>query len=107
MDDYNMTMVQGDTFSFGIEVAGFTDPVTGAEFVGKLELDGEQAWEKTLGDGVEYAGAEDDSSFYDITLDPEDTEDLTPGQYYYQLRLIFGEDVFTVMKGILKIEGRI
>lgn len=102
MDDYNMAMVAGDTLCFGIEVDGLEDEVTGASFAAKLDLDSDLVFEKTLGDGIEAT-----TDGYMITLPPEDTESLEAGQYYYQLKLEVEDDVFTILKGILKIERSI
>lgn len=108
MDDYNMSMVAGDTLAFGVEIEGQTgNTVTGATFCacGDLE-DGELAFEKTLGDGITYAGQEGNCAIYNVQTDPDDTAGLA-GIYYYQLKLEYAPDVFTVLKGILKIEGSI
>lgn len=106
MEDYNMSMVAGDTLAFAVEIEGQdSNTVTAATFcaVGDLEED-ELAFCKTLGDGITYAGQMDDCAVYNVQTDPEDTADLAPGQYYYQLKLEYAPDVFTVAKGILKIE---
>lgn len=105
MDDYNMSMVAGDTLAFAVEIEGQTgNTVTGATFcaVGDLK-EGELAFEKTLGNGITYAGQMDDCAVYNVSTDPEDTEGLE-GIYYYQLKLEYAPDVFTILKGILKIE---
>lgn len=102
--DENMTMVAGDSLIFGIEIENIEDEVTSASFAAKGDLDEEElTFEKTLGDGIEYAGQSEGAAVYNISLDPEDTEDLE-GQYYYQLKLGIGQEVYTVLKGILKIE---
>ncbi len=104
MDDYNMTMVQGDTLAFAVEIEGYEGEVTAAEFAAKMDLEDELAIRKTLGEGIEYAGETEEGVAYNVTVNPEDTEDLPIGQYYYQLKMNFEGDIFTVLKGILKIE---
>lgn len=109
MDDYNMSMVAGDTLAFAVEIEGQdADTVTAATFCAAGDLEaGVLAFEKTLGDGITYAGQMDDCAIYNVSTDPEDTENLEPGIYYYQLKLEYAPDVFTVAKGILKIERSI
>ena len=107
MDDYNMTMVQGDTLCLSVEVEGLDGDITGAEFLAKMDLDGDVAICKDYGNGIEYAGREDDTWYYNVQLDPEDTENLPTGQYYYQLKIALDSNIFTVLKGILKIERNI
>ena len=105
MDDYNMSMVAGDTLVFGVEIEGQEgDTVTAASFCAMNDLEtGELVFEKSLNNGITYAGQRDDCAVYNVQTDPEDTADLE-GQYYYQLKLIYDPDVYTVLKGILKIE---
>ncbi len=108
MDDYNMSMVAGDTLAFAVEIEGQEgDTVTGATFCALADLEeGDLAFEKTLNDGIEYAGQMDDCAVYNISTAPEDTENLE-GIFYYQLKFEYEPDVFTILKGILKIERSI
>ena len=103
--DTNITMVQGDTLSFSVEILGITDDLDSASFTAKEFYDQENySISKSLGDGIERVGSGEDSVFYRVRIAPEDTEDLDKEKYFYSLKILLDDDVFTILKGMLFIE---
>ena len=55
---------------------------------------------KSLEDGITKI----DTGKYRVDFTPEDTEDLEPNQYVYDLRFTLEDTVFTPLSGYLNIE---
>lgn len=99
-----ITMVKGDTLSFGIVIVGQDgEPmdIDSAIFIAKKDYDtGLAIFEKTLGNGIE----KEEDGLYTVRIDPEDTINEASGRYYYGFRLGVGDDIYTFMHGILELE---
>lgn len=96
----NLDMVRGDTLTFAFEVGGI-DHLDTAFFSCKVNAtDDEYTFQKSLGDGISAAS----SGKYRVRVAPEDTEDIDVGAYYYDLEIGVNSDVFTLMKGRLRVE---
>lgn len=101
MEDEYITMVRGDTLSFGMEISGLDGDLDTAFLTCKKSFSDEHAvFQKSLGNGITKI----DDGEYAIRVAPADTKDLEPGKYYYDLEIGVNSDVFTVKKGILEIE---
>lgn len=105
--DKNLKMVRGDTFSFGIEYA-FDDKskqdLDTCYFSCKKNADDENyVFQKLIGTGISKVG----DNQYRVRVAPADTEGLDIGNYFYDLQIGLNNDIFTVLKGILKIEREI
>ena len=103
-------MVKGDTMAFNFQIqglAGYT--LTGITFTCKENPNDETAYfTRTLDAGngisqVAYDSSADTTTFC-CRVAPENTEELDPARYYYDLELAVGGDVFTLMKGRLTLE---
>ena len=107
MQDKNITMVKGDTLCFGLELTDETGApfdITNALFVARKDYNNPTAlFEKVLGDGIEQV----DDGLYSVKVSPEDTADDAVGRYVYQLKVMYGSDVYTVMRGILELESEV
>lgn len=99
MNYTNFSMVRGDTFAFGFEVEGGAELEAAFFSVKKNKSDSEYAVQKSLGAGI-YAA---EPGKYGVRVAPEDTRDLEPGFYYYDLQIQIGLDVFTVLIGEIEI----
>lgn len=99
MSNGNLSMVRGDTLSFGLQIDGL-DSIEDAFFTCKKNLDEAPAFVKSLNHGIEAAG----SGEYVVRVTPVDTQELDPGQYFYDLEIRANGDVFTLMRGMLSIE---
>lgn len=100
----NLRMVRGDTFSFTIEIDGLTSDLTSAYFSCKNNKDNSTyTFQKSLGDGIQKVFETDNSKSYQVTIEPEDTNEIDAGNYYYDLQLEIDGDVFTPLIGVLNI----
>lgn len=96
---YNIQMVKGDTESFGFEVEG-VDSLDAAYFSCKQNSqDTEYLFQKGLGYGI----AQDENNRFAVRIAPADTQNLEPGQYWYDFEIQKNGDVFTIFRGVLDI----
>lgn len=107
MADKYITMVKGDTLSFGIELADETGApvdITDAVFVARKTYNATASvFEKTLGNGITKV----DDGIYSVRVAPEDTADNDAGRYYYQFKVMKNSDVYTIMRGIIELEPEV
>lgn len=103
----NVVMVRGDTMSFGLKVE-FDEGVQNLDtafFTCKSNYDGyDVIFKKSIGDGIDIVGTDEKSVTYRVRIAPNDTKNLDPGNYYYDFQIGINYDVFTLRRGILKIE---
>ena len=107
----DISMVRGDTLSFGFQVTG----LGGAEpdsiyFSCKEHLENETyVFSKSLEAGIEERSydQETDTLTYGVRVAPEDTEDVDFGKYFYDLQIGINGDILTLMKGRLSIEWEV
>lgn len=98
--DTNLSMVRGDTLSFGIELEGLDQDLDSAYFTCKVSNDDTTPlFQKSLGYGITKVSQGE----YRVRVAPEDTEDLDAGKYYYDLEISVNGDVFTIMNGFLEM----
>lgn len=104
----NLKMVRGDTFAFGIEIKGLNQELDSAYFTCKENYDDETPiFQKSLSDGIEKdeETSTEDIYYYKIRVAPADTKDVEAKNYYYDLEIGANDDIYTILKGILKIEN--
>lgn len=105
--DFNMSMVRGDTLTFGVELkdengALFTQDLDTAYFTCKSSYDAEETiFQKDLTFGISKVAP----GQYVVRVAPTDTEGIEAGKYYYDFEIGVNSDKFTVLKGILDIEN--
>lgn len=100
MDESNITMVKGDTLSFGFKIDGLGQSLSSAYFSCKsVPSGGYYTFRKTLGDGITNNG----DGTYTVRVAPEDTENVQAGDYYYDLQIGVNGDKFTILLGLLTI----
>ena len=93
-----MDIKAGEALSF--EIIGKPEEVKTALFILTRDLEENPICKKTLNRGIDYAGREDDSFFYEITLTKEDI--AIPGRYFYELKLF--TDSVSAYKGMLVVK---
>lgn len=107
----SISMVKGDTLSFGFQVSGLDGQEPDAIFFTCKEHieDDEPVFQLSLGDGIEKRSydAETDTLTYGVRVAPELTQDVELGKYFYDLEFDINEDVLTLMKGKLSIEWEV
>lgn len=105
MEDEYITMVRGDTLSFGMEVTdsdGNAVELDSAYMTCKKTLSDESnVFQKSLGNGITMV----DDGQYAVRVAPEDTADAEVGKYFYDLQIGYNGDIFTVKKGVLELEA--
>lgn len=95
----NISMIRGNTVAFGMEFLDLDQDLDSAYFTVKPSYDGEIVFQKELGDGIEKV----ETGKYRLRIAPEDTEEVTPGMYFYDLVIGVNSDVYTIITGILDI----
>lgn len=101
MKSINITMVRGDTLSFGVELEGLNQDLESAYFSCKQDPNDETyTFQKSLGSGITKA----ETNKYRIRVAPEDTKNIDIGNYYYDFEIVANSDVFTILKGLLTVE---
>ena len=98
-DDRYVTMTRGDTMSFNMEIEGLDDLDT-AYLTCRRNHTEAPVFQKSLGNGITKQG----DGLYCVRIAPEDTKDLEPAKYYYDLELGANGDRFTILKGVLELE---
>ena len=103
MTDQNITMVSGDTLSFNVILKDQNgDPITvdtahfrasREESIGNLEID------FSLSNGK----ITQDDGMLIVRMPPSDTSNLV-GFFYYDMGVGFGNDYYTILRGMLQIE---
>lgn len=100
MAHQNLTIVRGDTFSFGIEIEGLNQDLDSAYFTCKANYtDDINVFQKSLGNGITRS----DTGRYVVRIAPEDTAELEPGKYFYDFVIGANGDIFTVLIGMLDL----
>ena len=106
MEYQNITMFRGDTLSFDIEVIDQNEnPITvDSAFMTCKERpsQSEKVFQKSLGVGID----QQDGNII-VRVAPEDTAEVTPGEYFYDFQIGVGDDVFTILRGVLSIEQNV
>jgi hypothetical protein len=102
MENQNIIMTRGDTLSFGVEVTDIDgNPMTfdtAYMTCKKSCTDLIPVFQKSLEDGISQVG--DD---YVVRVAPEDTEHVEAGRYYYDLQVGVGQDIFTILRGVIDL----
>ncbi len=97
--NFNISMVRGDTLAFAFEVDGM-DQLDTAFFSCKVNPDDVlYIFQKSLNDGISNAS----TGKYRVRVAPEDTENVELGAYYYDLQIGANNDIYTILRGTLKL----
>ena len=102
--DYNISMIRGDTLSFGLELEELEQELGSAYFSCKKNYaDKDYVFQKSLLNGIERR----EGNVYAIRVAPEDTENIDVGNYYYDLQVGVNSDVFTILHGVLMVGNEV
>ena len=106
MEYSNITMIKGDTVAFNVEVFDENEePVTidSAFFTCKKKpASSEKVFQKSLGYGITQS-----EGLISVRIAPEDTNEVEAGQYFYDFQIGSGDDIYTVLIGMLTIEQNV
>ena len=101
-ENQNITMVKGDTLAFNVEVfdeAGQPITVDSAYMTCKeIPTEDSFVFQKSLNDGITQ-----DDGIMVVRVSPNDTKEAEAGEYFYDLQIGVGQDVFTIMIGTLSL----
>ena len=109
MENKNITMIKGDTLSFGVIICDendkpFDQDLSSVTLTCKSNKSNDDiVFQKKLGDGVSKRGQGE----YVVRVAPHDTENAEAGKYFYDLEIGANGDIFTIMHGILQIDDDI
>ena len=103
--DNNITMVRGDTASFGVKFKDYPDiNLDKAVLTVRTDFNASSyLFHKTKGNGVSKVGAGE----YIVRIAPEDTENLQEGTYVYDFKISVNDDLFTLLRGLFIILPRV
>lgn len=97
----NLSTTRGDTIHFGVEIFGLDEDLQSASFAVKKYIDDEQPIFKiNLGSGIYKI----DNNHYGVMVPPSITKKLDVDKYYYDLEITVRDEVYTILKGLLKVE---
>ena len=100
MDNYFLSLIRGDSFSFGLDFEGLDQDLETAFFsVKKNAKDEAYSFQKSLGNGI----TKQETNKYVIRVAPEDTAGLEAGKYVFDLQIGVNGDIFTPMIGIFNL----
>ena len=103
MEYQNITMIKGDTVMFNVVIfddAGNAVEVDEAYFTCKKNPETSNTlFQKRLNSGI----IQEDKLMV-VRIAPNDTQNADVGNYYYDLQLVIGDDVFTALIGTFTIE---
>ena len=109
MENKNITMIKGDTLSFGVIICDENDKPFDQDLSSVIltcksnKSNDDIVFQKKLGDGVSKRGQGE----YVVRVAPQDTENADVGKYFYDLEIGANGDTFTIMHGILEIDDDI
>ena len=102
----NIDMVKGDTLAFNFQLQGLVGEMPDAiTFSCAEHYDATPLFMKTLSDGISLETYDEvkDLATYSVRVAPSDTKNLDLTRYYYDLEVIIGDDVITLMRGRLTL----
>lgn len=106
-----ITMVKGDTLSFGFQIQGLAGERPDAIYFSCKENleDTTFIFSISLEDGISERSYDQgtDTLTYGVRVAPELTADVALGKYFYDLKIEINDDVLTLMKGKLSIEWEV
>jgi hypothetical protein len=107
----DISMVRGDTLSFGFQITGLEGERPDAIYFSCKENleDDSYIFSISTADGISERSydAETDTLTYGVRVAPQLTENIEFGKYFYDLQLDINDDVLTLMKGKLNIEWEV
>ena len=106
MENQNITMVKGDTLAFNAEVFyNDGEPVTvdSAYFTCKKRPASDDiVFQKSLEGGITQ-----EDGLITVRIAPEDTIEADAGQYFYDFQIGVGNDIYTILIGMLSLEQNV
>lgn len=96
---HKIKMTRDTTKTLPFSVAGLPSAITGVYFTVKKNINQETAtFQKTLSNGVSISGDK-----YIVRIAPSDTASLAPGDYVYDLKIVYGSDKTALLTGVFEL----
>lgn len=97
----NFSLVKGDSFTFDLIISDVQDiDITSLYFTVKERNSENYIFQKSLqNNGITLL----ENFRYRVRIDPEDTINLSSGKYDYDLEIGMGDDIYTMMMGVIII----
>lgn len=98
----DITMTRGDTLAFNIRLKGLEDNLDSAYFTVTQpeQYEFTQIFQKSLNNGITNLG----DGVYSVRVAPEDTAQMFPKAYRYDIEIGINDDIFTPFAGDLILE---
>ena len=95
-----LKMIRGDTMQINVELEGEEVELDSAYFSCKTTAtEDTYVFQKSLGNGIVKV----DQNQYQVTINPSDTANITPGMYVYDVQVGIESEILTVLIGKLQI----
>lgn len=103
--DNNITMVKGDTASFGIKFKDHPEiTLESAYLCVRTDYDASAyLFQKRLNSGITKVG----NGEYTVRIAPSDTANLQEGTYVYDCKIGVNGDLFTLLRGLFIVLPRV
>lgn len=103
-NDFNIEMTRGDTYTIGLLIKNLGQTIDSAYLTVKNNFDDTTPLiQKDLTNGIALDHIDGEDYYYSFRIAPNDTKDLEPKKYYYDLEINVNNDTFTLLKGILDL----
>ena len=100
----DIEMVRGDTLAFNFEIDGLAENAPENIIFRCAETYADEPlFTASFHDGVSKESYSSGKALYSVWIDPDKTINLELASYYYDLALITGDDVITLMRGRLTL----
>ena len=103
----NIDMVRGDNLAFNFQLTGLGSRAAyealTCTFAVADQYDADPVVECTNGSGIELEDYTDDTATFSVFVAPNQTKELDPARYYYDLQIKDDDNVLTLMRGCLTI----
>lgn len=97
---HKMKMTRDTTEEFTFYVSGLPDTISAVYFTVKKSINQNvYAFQKTLSNGISV-----ENDIYTVTISPSDTVNLDPGQYVYDLKIIYGANKKRLLTGVFELD---
>ena len=101
-NEKNLSMIRGDTKYVTVKICGLDQALDSVFFSCKENPDDENyIFQLSLNDHITPVEGTIDT--YRIRITPENTQNIPPKTYYYDLQIGINGDIYTIMFGKLKV----
>ncbi len=101
----DLSIIKGNTIAFKMAFSDLEEDLTDAFFSAKKNItDSEYVFQVKLNEGISRVEGSDE---YVVNVPATITKTMEVGSYYYDLVIVIGSTVNTLLKGVLSVEPTI